>query len=514
MSLDAGKQIEESAKWVGEQLKEGAKIVGEAAGAVVEIVAKPVVEVVKAIDTNAGKAIEEGTKWVGEKIKEGAETAVETVVDTVENGIDTVKGGFKAVDKLLHGDLNDALNAIKETPLYKSGEELVENIKEIDEGIVDGDLEKIGKGAFGVLTNDITSMIPVGKVIGTVEKVAEKGVKKVATKGFKKAEHGIKTKVTNFKDDIAEKGFKKKGKPKNKKDHPHPDNQKKNKNDKKDKKDKKDKNDKKNEKDKQQKQCKVKEKKGRRIKRGVTRLSRPKTQRNRKRPGSKPEKKSKPRKEKEIVCDEPDKCKTPDAKPDSKDVYYRDIAEKCQNSEADKVCHYLCHPGYDEKPHSLVCKNHGDNDKRWDKDIECEPHNCEHHSLIHATSIKVEASRWGSDIYIANRRGPDALLYYVLFDERKKLPIYSMTYHNFPIHVKIATRAEKFMEHPCTRLGHNQATNNDYKNKLPHENNPHGRFLELRFVLVKLNFILKNFFRISPWAFNARKFIPMECQGR
>lgn len=434
-SLDVGEKIEEGAKWVGEKIEEGAKAIGEGIETAVEAVGD-----------------------VGEAVVEG-------VVDTVKDGIDTVAGGFNAIDKLLDGDKSGALKAITETPLYRSGEELVESVKQVGEGIYQGDLGKIGNGALGILTNDFTSLIPGGKAIGTVGKIAKKSAKELLKKGFKKeAKQGLKMEVKHMKNDIAENTFKKKRKTKR----DQPDKKKK----KKDKKDKRDKTDGKNDNDEEQKQCPVKEKKGKRMKRAVVRP--PKTGRKTTKPAKgKKGKKNSSKTKKQNQCNDPDKCGIPEIREGSIGKYFKDTVEDCRNTAAGKFCHYLCHPGYDEQPQALICKDHGHNDKRWDHHVECEPHSCE--QTLSGTFIKVKAPRWGSDIYITNKRGPDALLYAVLFDESKKLPIYSVAFHNFPVHVKIAARAESFRQHPCSRLGQNQAKNADYENlKNKPKKNPHG----------------------------------------
>lgn len=418
-----------------------------------------------------------------------------------------MKGGINAVDRLFHNDKDGALNAIKETPLYHSGEQLVESAKQIGEGIYHGDVRKIGEGAFGLLTNDLTGMIPGGKAFGAIGKIVKKTGKKLAKKGLKKeAKQGLKTEVKHMKDDIAENSFKKKRK--TKKDEPDK---------KKKKKDKKDKNND-NDNDKEQKQCPVKEKKGGRIKRAVVRPKKPARTPNKPAKAKPTRKKKEPKKKKQTECDDPDKCGIPNIKLGSRRTYFNDTVEDCRNTAAGKFCHYLCHPGYDEKPHALICKDHGQNDKRWDREVECEPQTCEH-SLL-GTFIKVKAPRWGSDIYITNKRGPDALLYAVLFDESKKLPIYSLAYHNFPVHVKVAERAESFRQHPCSRLGDNQAKNSDYLNnkKLNKIPNPHGKIFMVEIILfyflISFFFLVKNIYRIPSRTFNSSEFIQMECQGR
>lgn len=72
----------------------------------------------------------------------------------------TIVGGVKAVGKLVTGDAKGALKEIKETPLYKEGENLVKSVKTVGEGIVKGDLKKIGEGVLGVATNDLLGFIP------------------------------------------------------------------------------------------------------------------------------------------------------------------------------------------------------------------------------------------------------------------------------------------------------------------------------------------------------------------
>lgn len=194
-------------------------------------------------------------------------------------------------------------------------------------------------------------------------------------------------------------------------------------------------------------------------------------------------KKNKGRKEEERQkkrdeCDHPDKCGTPRVRPGSHGAYYADILEDCRNIPADKSCHYLCHPGYDEDPHALICRDHGQNDKRWNTDAHCVPQECEHSRFGQTTYIKVKASRWGSDIFSTYRRGRDAVLFVVLFDESEKLPIHSTAYHNFPVQVKLDERADYFRQHPCAHLSVNQAKNSDYSNN-PLPNNPHRMSISL-----------------------------------
>lgn len=55
--------------------------------------------------------------------------------------------------------------------MVKSAEKLYHDVKTVGEGIVQGDIKKIGKGALGVVTSDFVDFIPgPGKIISTAGK--------------------------------------------------------------------------------------------------------------------------------------------------------------------------------------------------------------------------------------------------------------------------------------------------------------------------------------------------------
>lgn len=76
------------------------------------------------------------------------------------NSIDTLNGGVEAVRKLVDGDPAGALEEIKQTPLYKEGENLVQSVIELGDGIAEGDFEKMGNGILGIASNDLLAFIP------------------------------------------------------------------------------------------------------------------------------------------------------------------------------------------------------------------------------------------------------------------------------------------------------------------------------------------------------------------
>lgn len=309
----------------------------------------------------------------------------------------TVEGGAKAVGKLVTGDPKGALEEVKQTPLYKSGEELVENIKEVGSGIIEGDLKKVGNGLLGVVTNDIVGFIPGEKLLGIGAKAAKKGIKKGIKKGAKKD-------LKNTKDDIVEKGFKDK-KP-----------------------DKKDKQRDRN------KQCPAK--------------------------NNRPKREAKKRKRGDCDNDDDDYCKKPTPQKGKTREILKNSLNDCADTKVRKTCNYLCQAGYNEKPSALTCQSKN----TWNPPHPgCEPQECGANGFIFVESSTIRS------VLDKTKGNRNVLLYLVLFDESKKLPIYSVAYYKFTLTLgKFSSRANNFRVHPCTRLIGKQADDKDYSTRNPH----------------------------------------------
>lgn len=333
------------------------------------------------------------------------------IVDTGKNIGKSIVGGAKAIGKLVTGDPKGALKEIKATPIYKEGENLVKSVKNVGEGIVTGNFKKIGEGLLGVATNDLLSFIPGQKVLSTGAKAITKGVKETVKNTIKK---GAKKDAKNAKDDIVEKNFKKK-------DH-----------------------DVNNKKDKKKK-CPVKK--------GKTKRAADKRKRD------------------DCSDDDDDdddkkkRCKKPDFQKGSGTHIIKSSLHACMNSKLNEHCFYMCNAGYDEKPERLIC---GPNEK-WSANAACEPQVCEP-AGAHKSFILVKSSTILS--VLDKKRGNDEVpLYLVLFDESKKLPIYSVTYYKFALATgKFTPRTDNFRPHPCIRLNNKQAVNKDYSRNNPKSN--------------------------------------------
>lgn len=325
-------------------------------------------------------------------------------------------GGAKAVGKLVTGDAKGALEEVKNTPIYKEGENLIENVKTVGDGIVHGDLKKIGEGLLGVATNDLLSFIPGQKAIGIGAKAIKTGIKgtikgaKNAVKGVKKTfKKGAKKDAKHAKDNIVEKNFKKK-------DHD---------------------TKKKKDKDKKKEQCPVKNRKTKRA-----------TGKKRKRGD----------------CDDEETCKKPKFQRGSGKKIIRSSLTPCASSKFREFCFYLCNAGFSEKPEHLVCEAKG----RWSADADCEAQTCERENILHKYFILVKSSTVLS-VLDKKRGNKEVPLYLVLFDDKKKLPIYSVAYYKFSlVSAKFTKRTNNFRPHPCTALINKQAYNKDYSTHNPH----------------------------------------------
>lgn len=353
------------------------------------------------------------------------------------NTVDTIKGGVKAVGKLIEGDPKGALKEVKKTPLYKEGENLVKNVKQVGEGIVKGDIKKVGEGLLGVATNDLLGFIPGQKALGVGAKAIKGGIKNTVESATKKGAKKETKETKTDKDNVIDKSFKDK------------------------------KAEEKAKEDKKKKQCDAKKKRSRRA------------------TGS--DKKS------DDGCDDDDKdlkCPRPRyAEADRFNVILSSFHE-CANAEIGEKCNYLCNAGYNEKPDALWCRNSGKKDKNGKKetiwtaknvsttpvDASCQAQACYSDGFIFVESSTVksvldkrnknEQSKYddedlAGDSIFTNR---DVILYLVKYDEDKKIPIYSVAYHRWMMTMgNFRERPGHFREHPCTRLFGKQADDDDYE---------------------------------------------------
>lgn len=327
------------------------------------------------------------------------------IKDTVVNTVETVKGGVKAVGKLVKGDTKGALKEVKATPLFKEGENLVKSVKQVGEGIVKGDLKKVGDGLLGVATNDLLGFIPGQKALGIGAKAVKSGIKNVVEKTAKK---DVAKKPA--KDDIVDKSFKDK------------------------------KSEEKAKEDKKKKECNAK-----------------KTRKRRATDGKKDDDCDK----KDVFCND-----VPSITAKSESKILKPSLTKCKGMKADSKsaddrCFYLCNAGFEEKPESLLCKEVNGKGE-WDGTAGCEPQPCGTDGFI-----RVESSTLGS-VLDKTRGYKSIFLYLVKYDSVKRLPIYSMTYYKFSLSLaKFSNRKNKdegddFRQHPCLTLRGKQAASNWY----------------------------------------------------
>lgn len=328
------------------------------------------------------------------------------IVDTGKKIVKSVVGGAKAIGKLVTGDAKGALKEIKATPIYKEGENLVKNIKNVGEGIVTGNFKKIGKGLLGVATNDLLSFIPGQKVLSTGAKAITKGVKETVKSSVKR---GSKKDGKHAKNDIVENNFKKK-------DH-----------------------DAKNKKDKK-KECKPK--KGR-------------------------TKRASDSSKKDDCSDDDDKkkCKKPDFQQGSGTHIIKSSLHACMNSKPNERCFYLCNAGYDEKPDRLIC---GPNE-RWSANAACVPQVCEP-AGVGKSFILVKSSTISSvfDKKKGNSEVPLYLVLYD--KSKKLPIYSVAYYKFVLASGKVTPRTDNFRPHPCVRLNNKQAVNRDYSRNNPRSN--------------------------------------------
>lgn len=208
------------------------------------------------------------------------------------NTVETVKGGVKAIGKLVQGDTKGALKEVKQTPLFKEGEKLVQNVKQVGEGIVKGDIKKVGEGLLGVVTNDLLGFIPGQKALGVGAKAVKSGIKNSIEKTAKKD-----TKLV--KDNIVDKSFKDK------------------------------KSEEKAKEDRRKKQCQAK-----------------KTRRKR----------ATDKTDDCDDSDKDLKCATPQFKKGNGNKVIRNTFTECKDYKLGDKCNYLCNAGFKEKPSSLTCQ--------------------------------------------------------------------------------------------------------------------------------------------------------------
>lgn len=324
------------------------------------------------------------------------------VKDTVVNTVETVKGSVKAVGKMMQGDAKGALKEVKQTPLFKEGEKLVENVKQVGEGIVKGDIKKIGEGLLGVATNDLLGFIPGQKALGIGAKAIKSGVKNTIEKVAKKDAKPVK-------DNIVDKGFKdKKGEEKAKEN-------------------------------KKNKQCQAKK------------------PRRRKRADDK--------KDDCDDSDKDLKCATPQFVKGNGNKVFKKTLQECKDYKLNERCNYLCNAGYRETPSTLNCIKI-DKKAKWNVGAACEPQECQADGFIFVESSTIKSvldikknDNKGSNndivLYLVKFDESKKLPIYSVVYHRFLITV-----------GKINDRANGFRVHPCTRLQKKQATDKDYlKNK-------------------------------------------------
>lgn len=148
-------------------------------------------------------------------------------------------------------------------------------------------------------------------------------------------------------------------------------------------------------------------------------------------------------------CD-PDKC--PNTGVVNIDAKYKN---NCNNVDVGKHCEFICSAGYTESDVNPVCSERNAV-QVWNPQLKCDAQSCTSVLGSGEFPLRVKAYRK----LLANL---DINSYFINFDKRRRLPIYSASFHDFLQHQSgnlvsdfDFTRKESFTKHPCTQLANDQ----------------------------------------------------------
>ena len=348
------------------------------------------------------KGWKEGSKWVKKGFKEGRDFVVDTVKDTVgslKDMWDTRMGIERAKRALLRLDFEGAWKEISSTPHFEAAVEAGDSFKDLAVAIKDGNTEAIVDEIHDLTTSKLLDVIPAGKVGKKGVKIGFKLGGKKALKGLVKKGKKLFGKTKKLFKKMEDK-FNKLFKKKKKR---------------------------KGRKGNKGKKCK---KRGRRASIFTGK---------RKKPGSC---------DKDKDDDKKPKCR----KPNIKEVLQKSI-QSCDFVSPGKKCKFECRTGFDEKPdRPLVCKLYknkktGKKRARFYPKGKCVQLSCKKFPVIpiQADSLKGKIT-----------------LYVVKFDKKRRLPMWTVAYHDSMNVYQGFKKQTKFYEHTCKELKGVQATKQDY----------------------------------------------------
>uniref|UniRef100_T1KLX8 Chitinase n=1 Tax=Tetranychus urticae TaxID=32264 RepID=T1KLX8_TETUR len=362
-------------------------------------------------------------KKIGNAFKKIGKGFVDGIKNTAKTIIDSGKGLVKAAGKFIKGDIKGAADAAMKIPIVKD----IKTIGEAAGSLFKGDFKSFKKKGAEFLqsgTFDLLSMaIPGGGIAGKGLSIASKAIantgkisKNAAKTGVKKLK--TKDKITKDRSKSDQSKSKSKGEDNKKKD---------------------------KDRDAEQRgsQCDVKNKHTKRATK-------------RKRPGK--------------DCDDDDKGNGACPRPVSNvhgpnlDPIIPSTTNDCRNRKVNAKCDFECEPGYEEVEPTITCKNIGKNKLDWMPKPECKLKDCAktNQVLISLTTPKNKLGAVGTSKHV--------VVYSVLFNKRRKLPIWSIALHQSNVwqhksynEFFFKSRENRFKKYPCPSLVAYQANDLDYK---------------------------------------------------
>ena len=355
--------------------------------------------------SQAGSWLKDRVEDGGDLLKKGFEGAKDFTVDTIKDTLESAKdmwdtkmGIERAKNALMRLDFEGAWKEISNTPHFEAAVEAGESFKDLGIAIKEGNTDVIVNELHDLATSKLLDVIPAGKVGKKGVKIGFKLGGKKALKSLVKKGKKIFGKTKKLFRKMEDK-FNKLFKKKKRRN---------------------------GRKGKRNKKCK------RRGRRATTLTGK------RKKPGS---------------CDKDEDDKKPKCrKPNIKEVLQKSI-QACDFVSPGKTCKFECRAGFDEEPDGpLLCKVYknkktGKKKARFSPKGKCVELSCKKFPIIpiQADSLKGKIT-----------------LYVVKFDKKRRLPMWSMAYHD-AMNVYLGFKKQtKFYEHTCKELKGVQATKHDY----------------------------------------------------
>lgn len=128
----------------------------------------------------------------------------------------------------------------------------------------------------------------------------------------------------------------------------------------------------------------------------------------------------------------------------------------CNNQDVGKHCEFICNAGYTESDVNPVCTERN-NAPLWNPQLKCDAQSCT--SVFGSGDFPL-----GVKAYRKLLSNLDINSYFIKFDKRRRLPIYSACFHDILQHQfgnLVADfdfdRKDSFTKHPCTQLANSQS---------------------------------------------------------